>query len=238
MGEATRALGTKILINAAAIANITSVNGLQLSADTLDTTTLSSTGGYRSFTGGFKDGGEVTVSGYFDPSDTNGQVALYNAFEAGGAIPFTILFPSQMGASWTFNGVVTGISTGAELEDLVSFEATIKVSGKPTLALTASSGLTGLSLTGTGGALTPTFSNGTYLYAFSGVTATSVTVTATASGQTIKLFVDGQYVQDLTSGSASAAIAMAAVGSKKLTILANEDGKTQKMYEVVVVKVS
>lgn len=232
-----RALGTKLLINAASIAGLTSVNGLQLTADTLDTTTLSNVGGYRSFTGGFKDGGEVTASGYFEPSDTTGQVALYNAFETGGAIPFTILFPSQMGASWSFNGVVTGFSTGAELEDLVSFEVTIKVSGKPTLGLSLSSGLTGLALTGAGGALTPTFANGTYLYAYSGVTATSVTVTATATGQTLKLFVNGEYIQDLTSGSPSAAIPMT-IGSKKITILANEDGKTQKMYEVVVVKVS
>lgn len=232
-----RALGTKLLINAASIAGLTSVNGLSLTADTIDKTTLSSTGGYREFTGGFKDGGEVTASGFFEPSDTTGQVALYNAFESGAAIPFSVLFPSQMGASWTFSGVVTGITTGAELEDMVSFEVTIKVSGKPTLALSLSSGLTGLSLSGTGGSLTPTFANGTYLYAFSGVTATSVTVTATAAGQTIQLFINGEYVQDLTSGAASAAIPMS-IGSKKLTILANETGKTQKMYEVVVVKVS
>lgn len=235
---AERASGTKLLINAAAVAGLKTINGINLTADTIDTTTLSSIGRYREFQGGFKDGGEVTASGFFEPSDAAGQVALYNAFEAGTAIPFTILFPSQMGASWSFNGVVTGVNTGADLEDMVTFEVTIKVSGKPTLSFTASSGLTGLSLTGTGGTLTPTFANGTYLYAFSGVTATSVTITATAAGQTIKLFVDGQYTQDLTSGSASAAIAMSAVGSKKLTILANEDGKTQKMYEVVVVKVS
>jgi predicted secreted protein len=234
---AERALGTKLLINAASIAGLTSVNGIALTADTIDKTTLQSTGGYREFQGGFKDGGEVTASGFFEPSDTTGQVALYNAFEAGGAIPFSILFPSAMGASWSFNGVVTGFSTGAELEDMVSFEVKIKVSGKPTLGLSLSSGLTGLALTGTGGALTPTFANGTYLYAFSGVTATSVTVTATAAGQTLKLFVNGEYLQDLTSGSPSVSIPMS-IGSKKLTVLANEDGKTQKMYEVVVVKVS
>jgi hypothetical protein len=142
-----------------------------------------------------------------------------------------------MGASWSFNGVVTGFSTGAELEDMVSFEVTIKVSGKPTLGFDESSGLSALALSGTGGALTPTFANGTYLYAFSGVTATAVTITATAAGQIIKLFVDGEYAQDLTSGSASASIPMS-IGSKKLTVLANETGKTQKMYEVVVVKVS
>ena len=141
-----------------------------------------------------------------------------------------------MGAEWDFNGIVTGFSTGVELEDGISFEATVKVSGKPSLGLTASAGLSALALTGAGGALTPSFAGTTYSYAFSGVTATSVTVTATAASHTLALYIDGVFSQWLTSGSASAAIAMAAIGSKMLTILAYEAGKTQKVYEIVVVK--
>lgn len=232
---AERALGTKILINSNIIAGLTSISGLDLTADTLDVTTLSSNGGYREFIGGFKDGGEVSISGYFEPGDADGQAAFYDAFEAGGAIPFNIIFPQ--GASWNFNGVVTGFSTGAELEDIVSFEGTIKVSGKPTLGLTASTGLTGLSLTGVAGALSPDFDAATRYYSFDGVTAASVTITATGAGQKIKLFVDGAYVQDLASGSASSGIAME-IGSKKLTVMANETGKSPKIYDVVVVKVS
>ena len=76
-----RALGTVIQINSSAIAGLTSINGVSLTAETIDKTTLSSTGGYREFGGGFKDGGEVSISGYFEPSDTNGQVAMYTAFE-------------------------------------------------------------------------------------------------------------------------------------------------------------
>lgn len=230
-----RSLGTSILINSDAIAGLTSINGVSLSAETLDTTTLTSDGGYREFTGGFKDGGEVSISGYFEPGDTDGQVAAYNAFEAGDAIPFTILYPQ--GASWSFNGVVTAFSTSAELEDLISFEATIKVSGKPTLNFSASAGLTTLALSGTGGTLSPAYATGTRYYTFNGVTATKVSVTATGVGQTIKMFVDGAYVQDLASGAATD-VAIAAVGSKKITIMANESGKAPKIYEVVVVKAS
>lgn len=232
---AERALGTKILVNSNVIAGLTSISGLDLTAETLDATTLSSDGGYREFIGGFKDGGEVSISGYFEPGDTDGQAALYTAFEAGGAIPFSILFPQ--GAAWTFNGVVTGFSTGAELEDIVSFEATIKVSGKPTLGMTASAGLSNLALTGAGGSLSPAFDAGTRYYTFDGVTAGSVAVTATGAGQKIKLFVDGAYVQDLASSSASSPIAME-LGSKKLTIMANETNKAPKIYDIVVVKVS
>lgn len=233
---AKAAMGTKLKIGNNSIAELKSIGGLELSADTIETTTLDSASGFRTFMQGVKDAGEISVSGFFNPADTNGQKALYDAFGTGVETAFVILFPSALGAEWDFNGIVTKISTGAEMEDAVSFEATIKVSGVPSLGLTASGGLTALSLTGAGGALTPTFANDKYYYAFSGVTATSVTVTATAASHTLKLFIDGVYSQELTSGSASAAIAMAAIGSKKLTIIAYESGKTQKIYEVVVVK--
>lgn len=88
-----RALGTTIQIGANIIAGLTSIAGLELSAETIDITTLSSSGGYREFTGGFKDGGEVGISGHFDAQDTNGQIALYDAFQLGSTNPYTIIFP-------------------------------------------------------------------------------------------------------------------------------------------------
>jgi predicted secreted protein len=227
------AMGTKILVGANSVADLTSIGGLELSADTIETTTLDSNG-WRTFMQGLKDAGEVSLSGFFNVGDSNGQMALYNSFNSGVQTAFTILFP--FGASWAFNGIVTGISTGVELEDSVSFEATIKVSGQPSLGLTPSGGLTALVLTGTGGALTPAFNNGINLYAFSGVTATSATVTATAANHTLTLFVDGVLTQTLTSGQASAAIPITAVGSKKLTIIAQEPNKAPKLYEITLVK--
>ncbi|SFC52274.1 phage tail tube protein [Bacillus sp. UNCCL81] len=232
---ATAAMGTKLQIGANNITELNSIGGLELSADTLETTNLDSNG-WKTFIQGLKDGGEVNISGTFNPADTTGQIAVYNAFNSGALTPFTILFPSSLGASWTFNGIVTNVKTDAQKEDFIPFEATIKVSGQPSLGLTPSGGLTGLSLTGTGGTLTPTFNNGTYTYSFSGVTATSVQITATAANHTLSLFIDGVFSQVLTSGSPSASIPMSVIGSKMLTILATESGKTQKVYEVAVVK--
>lgn len=231
-----RSVGTKIKIGLNYIAGLTSIGAPEKSADTLDTTTLDSDGGYRTFIGGFKDGGEVAISGYFDPSDV-GQTALDTAFESGDLTDFQIIFPSDLGASWSFDGVVTNYKGGnAELEELVAFEATIKVSGKPVLATTASAGLSALSLTGTGGTFAPTFDNAKNTYTFSGVSATSVTVTATAASHTIKLYIDGVYSADLTTAVASAAIALTLNTAKKLTIVAMEEGKTPIIYEVVALK--
>jgi len=105
------------------------------------------------------------------------------------------------------------------------------------LAVVASGGLTALSMAGTGGTLSPAFGVGVRSYTFGGVSAASVTVTPTAAAHTIKLYVDGAYVQDVVTGTASAAIAMA-IGSKKITLVAYETGKASQTTEIIVVKTS
>lgn len=132
---AKRALGTKLQIGTdtpVTVAGLTSIGGLELSADTIDVTTLDSDGAYREFIAGFKDAGEVSLEGYLELEEGKGQKDLYDLFESGETEDFTILFPNDMG-SWQFKGVVTGFSTSADLEDPLSFSCTIKVSGKPTL---------------------------------------------------------------------------------------------------------
>lgn len=129
---AQRALGTTLSIGVTTpvpVAGLTSIGGLELSADTIDATTLDSVGGYREFVAGFKDAGEVSLEGYLKSATGDGQKELYDLFESGDTEDFTIDFPN--GAKWEFKGVVTGFTTGASLEDLLSFSGTIKVSGKP-----------------------------------------------------------------------------------------------------------
>lgn len=133
---ATRSLGTVLNAGTQKVGGLTSIGGLELSSDTIDVTTLDSDGGYREFINGFKDGGEVPIEGYFYGAGDAGQQALYTLFESGASEEFEIKFPAETGASWEFNGIVTGFSTSADLEDPLSFSATIKVSGKPTLNVT------------------------------------------------------------------------------------------------------
>ena len=130
------AMGTALKIGASTVAELTSIGGLELSADTIETTALDSTDGYRTYIGGLKDGGEVALSGFFKGSDTNGQQALLANLNDGSVDTYSIVFPTAIGYTWSFSGIVVGFSTGAEMEDAVTFEASIKVSGKPTLAAT------------------------------------------------------------------------------------------------------
>lgn len=136
---AKRALGTKLQIgkdSPVTVAGLTSIGGLELSADTIDVTTLDSDGGYREFIAGFKDAGEVSLEGYLELEPEKGQEDLYDLFESGETEDFSIVFPNDMG-SWQFKAVVTGFSTSADLEDPLSFSCTIKVSGKPMLIIGA-----------------------------------------------------------------------------------------------------
>lgn len=127
------AMGTMLKKGTNAIAELTSIAGLELSADSIEVTTMDSPNSYRQFVGGLRDAGEVSISGSFNAT---AHSPLLTDFEAGTSASYTIEFPDRLttsGTKWTFTAIVTGYSTGAELEDLVSFEATLKVSGKPTL---------------------------------------------------------------------------------------------------------
>jgi hypothetical protein len=126
------AMGTTLRKGATAIASLTSIDGVGVSADSIETTALDNESGYRTFVTSLKDAGEVSLSGHFEYT---AHSPLLTDFEAGTVDAYTIEFPdgATTGTSWTFSAVVTNFSTSVELEDLISFEATLKVSGKPTL---------------------------------------------------------------------------------------------------------
>jgi len=139
----------------------------------------------------------------------------------------------------TLEGAIMVAADGKWKEEgTFSTEANAKLwlEGKATIPVTASGGLTALALTGTGGTLSPAFGTAIRSYAFNGLTGTSFTVTPTAANHTISLYVDDVFVQTVVSGSASAAIAMASVGSKKVKLIAQEAGKTPQVTEIVAIK--
>jgi phi13 family phage major tail protein len=109
---------------------------------------------------------------------------------------------------------------------------------KAGIPVSASGGLTALSLTGTGGTLAPSFLAGKLVYSFGGVSASSVTVTPTAANHTIKLYVDGVYSQDIVSGAASASISVTINVMKVLTLVAQEVGKASQTTTINVLKTS
>ena len=137
MSEVTRALGTTLSKGTVPtlIGGLTSIGGIEITADTADVTTLDSVGGYREFKGTFKDAGEVPIEGFFDHTAA-GQLAMQDSMDAGTAEDYTITFPTLPVTTWKFKGVVTSFKVGdAELDGMIAFGSTIKISGKPVLAV-------------------------------------------------------------------------------------------------------
>ncbi len=133
-GMPTVSMGTVLKKGTQVIALLTSIDGLNLKSDTVETTALDTVGGYKTFLSTLKDAGEVSLSGHFDYTSHG---ALLDDFEAMSIESYTIEFPDKgatTGTTWTFSGVITDYHTSVDLGSLIKFECTIKVSGKPTLA--------------------------------------------------------------------------------------------------------
>jgi predicted secreted protein len=131
-----RALGTSLTyapaynsadIDTKAIGSLTSVGEISPDSEELDATCLDSSGGYREFLQGFKDSGELTLSGYLDP-DKPGQTQMVTLYGSGALGYFWVTFPDQ--TTVAFNAYVKSFTVGsAEVDGIVGFGATLRVSG-------------------------------------------------------------------------------------------------------------
>ncbi|MBQ8508251.1 MAG: hypothetical protein IJ466_12585 [Clostridia bacterium] len=128
----TRSQGTTLKFTPAGgaqltVGRLTSVGEIAPEAEELDVTTLESTGGYREYMQGFRDSGELEISGYHDAAD-DGQKGLRSAFASGASGAFEVAFPD--GTVVTFNGFVKSHSIGsAEVDGAIGFGAVIRISG-------------------------------------------------------------------------------------------------------------
>ena len=114
----------------AAIAEVNSITGPTMSRDTIDVTSLDSTGGYREFIGGFRDGGEVTLNmnfalaGYNDMKDDYELDTLTN---------YQVVLPDTGNTTFEFAALVTSLGLAVPMDDKVTSDVTLKISGEVTL---------------------------------------------------------------------------------------------------------
>ena len=109
------------------IAEINSITGPGKTRDTIDVTSLDSTGGYREFIGGFRDGGTVTLPMNFTRSTYE---VMNTDFESDVLQNYEILLPDTELTSFEFEGLVTELGLGIPADDKVSADVTIKISGQ------------------------------------------------------------------------------------------------------------
>jgi predicted secreted protein len=128
-----RALGTTISFNSQAIGGMSSIGDVSVNSDELDVTSLDSASGYREFLQGFKDSGEVTLTGFHKKTDA-GQVALRTGYGTGDIDATLITFPDSVTVG--FNAYVKGYTIGpAEVDGAVGFSAVLRITGAVTVTV-------------------------------------------------------------------------------------------------------
>ncbi len=133
---ATRAQGTTLKFTPAGgtqvvVGKLTSVGEIAPEAEEVDITTLESTGGYREYMQGFRDSGELEITGFHDADDA-GQTALRTAFASGASGAFEVKFPDDTAV--TFSGFIKSHTIGsAEVDGAIGFGAVIRISGAVTV---------------------------------------------------------------------------------------------------------
>ncbi len=89
----SNAVGTKLNIGTGAgavtVGGLTSIGGIEISAETIDVTALDNSTGYREKLPGFKEVSDLTVSGFLDGADS-GQTQMYTLLNSQESTTFEI----------------------------------------------------------------------------------------------------------------------------------------------------
>lgn len=134
----THAFGTTLSWDAVVVAALDNIGGIEITVDTVEVTTHDSPDGYKEYIAGLLDAGEISIGGFFEPTDTTGQQAMLTDMAARAIKQVIITFPASTKATWTFQGLITAIKIGdAPKDDAIPFTASIKPTGKPVFAITA-----------------------------------------------------------------------------------------------------
>jgi len=112
-----------------AIAEINSIGGPNLSRDVIDVTSLDSTGGYREFIAGFRDGGEVTLNMNFT---LDGYDDLKADFDSDDTVNYQIVLADTGATTFDFAALVTALGVSVPMDDKVTCDVTLKISGAVT----------------------------------------------------------------------------------------------------------
>lgn len=119
------------------VAQVQSIGGPGMAADTIDVTTHDSTNAWEEIVVGVLRSGEVSIDIVYDPADdthdATGGNGLLTRLENKTATDFSLIFPDAASTTWGFNGFVTGFVPGAAHADALTAAVTAKITDDPTL---------------------------------------------------------------------------------------------------------
>jgi predicted secreted protein len=115
-----------------ALANITNISGPTMSKETVDTTALDTTGGYKTFITGMKNPGTITLNVMFDKEI---YYLLKDMFDSYTSYQFMIELPDKTvgqlyGTMLTFNGLITEVPLTIPPGDKITCDVTVQIDGQ------------------------------------------------------------------------------------------------------------
>lgn len=123
----------EITVNTKALSTFCDTADLSIDVDTSDTSTFTAT--WKTALAGLA-GGNLSLSGAYDPTATTGPAAVLTALI--GAAPFAVVVEPGGNTSGqarrSFNAVLTNYTEGSSVGDKVTFSASLLVTGVVTFA--------------------------------------------------------------------------------------------------------
>jgi predicted secreted protein len=119
------------------VGEVTTISGPTMSRETIDVTSLASTGGYREFIAGFRDPGTMTFTMNFNRTDYE---AMKTDFESDTEQDYELILPDDETTTLEFSGLVTELPLNLDPGSQITCNVTIKVTGQVTVNSGSGSG--------------------------------------------------------------------------------------------------
>ena len=116
---------------AGTIGNVISMSGPNQTRDSIDISTMDSTGKWREFIPGMLDAGEMTFEVNYDAVSEQTANDLNTALADATPEEWTITFAGSAQGTWVCTGFVTALGFGSPFDDKLTQSVTIKFTGAP-----------------------------------------------------------------------------------------------------------
>jgi hypothetical protein len=113
-----------------ALAEVNSITGPNKTRETIEVTSLDSTGGYDEFIPSFRNPGEYVLNMNWT---RDGYDTLNDDFEIETVKNYRVVYPDTTETTYDFAGYVTAVNRGLPLKDKATMDVTVKVTGQETM---------------------------------------------------------------------------------------------------------
>jgi predicted secreted protein len=117
------------------IAEVTDIGGPELTLEVADVTNHSSTAGWREKIGAILDGGQVSLSINYIPTDAthNNTAGLVRDLRSRTKRNFQLVFSDSGNTTWAFTALVVSFSPAEPIDGQLAAEVSLDITGQPTL---------------------------------------------------------------------------------------------------------